>query len=106
MLDDLDLKALTRCMNIAMRDPFRRLAEKERAEGWEKAARAAAYHVQCETLGLKPWQEPPCVVDATDPEERDKQAQNMLRRMLDAGVSRFAADPIAALKGKRRGSDG
>jgi hypothetical protein len=55
------------------------------------------YSAQCAALRLKPWQEPPCVVSEDDPNERDKSAQELLRRMLAAGVSRYDRDPLAAL---------
>lgn len=46
---------------------------------------------------VRPWQEPPCVADENDPDERDPQAQWLLRRMLKAGLSRYEPDPRTAL---------
>lgn len=65
--------------------------------------RRAAYGAQCRALGLKPWQEPPCVMDPHKPmrgtdDERIMMA--LLRRMLAAGVSRWAHDPLAELAEK------
>src|SRR5262249_53124986 len=70
------------------------------AHNWTEAAISAAYHCQIGALHLKLWQEPPCVADEDDPDERDKQAERLLRRMLTAGLS----DPRTALakKTKRR----
>jgi hypothetical protein len=45
---------------------------------------------------VRPWQEPPCVADENDPDERDPQAQWLLRRMLKAGLSRYEPDPRTA----------
>ena len=62
----------------------------------------AAYRAQRKNLGLKPWQEPPCVADPDDPDERDKAAQALLRRMLAAGISRWEHDPLRALRERGR----
>jgi hypothetical protein len=99
MAEDIDHDALTRCLDVAMRDPLCRtqFADKQRANGWEEAAQAAAYHCQIEALNLKPRQEPPCVADEDDPDERDKQAQALLRRLLAAGLSRYEPNPLKAL---------
>jgi hypothetical protein len=70
---------------------------KLKAESWKDVAAFAAYCCQCRALHLKPWQEPPAIVSEDDPNERDKAVQQLLRRMLAAGVSRFAPDPIAAI---------
>ena len=50
------------------------------------------------SLSLKPWQSPPVHVDQNDPDEQDKNAQRLLRRMLTVGISRFDPDPLAALQ--------
>lgn len=74
-------------------------------DGFFEGGKCAAFHRQVEALDLKPWQAPPCVVSATDPHERDKDAQRLLRRMLKAGVSRYHPDPMAALEeAKRKGA--
>ena len=62
----------------------------------------AAYHCQIRALKLKPWNAPPCVASEDNPDERDKDAQKLLRKMLAAGVSRYAPDPMAALAKSRR----
>jgi hypothetical protein len=99
-LDQLDRDALQRCMDIAARD--RQVAAQLKAkladgEAWEDVAAFAAYSVQIDSLHLRPWQEPPCCADENDPDERDKQAQRLLRRMLKAGLSRYELDPKTAL---------
>ena len=67
-----------------------------------QVARSAAYNTQITSLRLRPWQDPPCVVDEDDPEEHDRQAQMLLRQMLKAGLSRYEPDPRIALLKKNR----
>jgi hypothetical protein len=68
---------------------------------WNEVARFASYSCQSDALNLKPWDEPPCVAREHDPNERDKKAQRLLRKMLAAGVSRYHPDPLAALEAVR-----
>ena len=58
----------------------------------------ATYRAQRKNLGLRPWQEPPRLADSDDPDERDKVAQALLRRMLAAGISRWEHDPLRTLR--------
>ncbi len=51
-------------------------------ENWDEVAKFAAYCCQSQALHLKPWDEPPCVADEDDPDERAKDAQALLRRCL------------------------
>lgn len=103
-LDALDRDALKRCMEIAKREPGRteQLESKLKDEPWLEVAEFAAYCVQGRALHLKPWQLPPCSVNENDLGERDRDAQDLLRQLLAAGVSRYDPDPLAALKNKRR----
>jgi hypothetical protein len=105
MLNKLDQAALEQAWIIARRDPDRAEqldAKLKEEKSWFGVATFAAYCVQCDTLGLRPWQEPPCVADENDPHERDKEAQDLLRRMLSAGVSRYDPDPRAAIASSYR----
>src|SRR5262249_44458690 len=99
---EVDDDALRRAMAIARRDPSRamQLDEKLRDEPWTEVAEFAAFHCQIQALGLKPWQLPPCSLEADDPHEGNKDAQRLLRRMLAAGVSQYEPDPLAELKAK------
>lgn len=55
----------------------------------------AVYELQVRSLGLRPWECPPCFATPNNtPEGR------FLRRMLDAGLSRYEPDPIEALEAK------
>src|SRR5215831_7022621 len=104
-LSKADRYALERCMEMSQRDP-------ERAEQlqsmldvgwpWELVADMACHCCQARAQALKPWQCSPCSVDENDPDERDKDAQKLLRQMLQAGISRYEPDPMQALKARRR----
>ena len=80
------------------RDTLRRawqLDQKLKDEPWTDVAEFAAACVQSRALHLKPWETAPCDILDHDP---DSPGKRLLKRMLDAGVSRFAPDPIAALE--------
>ena len=93
-MNDLDRNALERAMEIAMRDPARawQLRSKLADESWFDVAEFATYCVQCDALALRPWEDPPCIGPPPgSPGER------LLQRMLAARLSRYEADPLAAL---------
>jgi|SRR6516162_6784572 len=69
-------------------------------EGLAAAGEHAAYIAQCRTLGLRPWQCPPC--DARGEVPADvygwRPSELALKcRLEDAGLSRFEPDPLSAL---------
>src|SRR5262245_42990329 len=99
--DDIALK---RAMQIASAEPLRKqqLEDMLQDRDWFEVARFAASCVQSQTLQLKPWQLPPCVCDEADPNERDKQGQTLLKRMLAARISRYDPDPLAELEKKQK----
>ena len=104
---EVDDDALRRAMAITRRDPSRamQLDEVLRDEPWTEVAEFAAFHCHIQTLGLKPWQLPPCSIEQNDPRQDNKDAQRLLRRMLAAGVSRYEPDPLAALKQKAKAGE-
>jgi hypothetical protein len=73
---------------------------------WLDAASFAAYSCQCDALHLKPWQSPPVWIEdlvgdiqaGPDGVGGQHAAARLLRRMLDAGLSRYEPDPLGALK--------
>jgi hypothetical protein len=74
-------------------------------QGWRTAAEFASYSMQTRMLGLRPWQSPPCEVDPDfdgDDFHGRRTAARLLKRLLDAGLSRFEPDPIAALAAAER----
>jgi hypothetical protein len=86
------------------------IENKLQKEPWEQVARFAAYCRQCDNLHLKPWQSPPCWVDdieatlaaGDDGIEGKYAAAKLLQRMLDANISIYEPDPIAALERTKR----
>jgi len=72
---------------------------------WREVAEFASYSCQCDALHLLPWQNPPCwanlvrdIQGGPDGISGDYAAAVLLRKMLDAGLSRFEPDPLVALK--------
>jgi len=84
-------------------EPVTALLKEQEWPDWYEVASFAAGCCQYQALQLKPWQEPPCQCDEDDPNERDRQGQALLRKMLAAGVSRYDPDPLAALAKKTKG---
>jgi hypothetical protein len=73
------------------------------SEPWEEVAQFASYCVQGRLLGLQPWQNPDLDRPYGDPRAARESAE-LLKRLLDAGLSRFEPTPLQALAGaeKRR----
>jgi hypothetical protein len=113
-LSDVDRDALDRAIDICRtkKDPADReqIERKLATEPWREVGEFAAYSCQMDSLHLQPWQSPPCWVDdlvsdiqgGPDGVGGDYEAARLLRRLLDAGLSRYEPDPIAALKAKKR----
>jgi hypothetical protein len=96
------------------KDAFRRAIEQCRAHGiaeseyidrelasgesFEEVGKSAAYGCQCRNLRLKPWQAPPMFGDAHPGHEGHADAEVLLQKLLDAGLSRYEPDPIRALE--------
>jgi hypothetical protein len=112
-IDPLDLEALERSIEMARAESPARaeqiddfLADPERT--WWDTASFCSYVAQGNALNLPPWQSPPCW---TDPDQVDAiiargddgvmgdyAAAILLKRMLQAGLSQYEPDPIAALE--------
>jgi hypothetical protein len=92
-----DERALAEAMRIARLEPGRawQLDQKLKDEPWRDVAEFAASCVQSRALHLKPWETAPCDILDHDP---DSPGKRLLKRMLKAGVSRYAPDPLAALE--------
>jgi len=112
-LSAVDYDALGRAIETCRRkEPADReqIERKLSTELWREVAEFASYSCQCDALHLQPWQSPPCwvfdlVADinaGNDGILGDYQAAKLLQRLLDAGLSRYEPDPIAALKAKKR----
>lgn len=100
-LSKVDREALERAVALmkANDDPQRRaqIESMLRDDDWFTAAHFAAYYRQREVLQLKPWQSPPCYGDTSPGHDGHADAAKLLRKLLDAGLSRYEPDPVAAL---------
>jgi len=101
-LTKVDRYALQRAMDIAAADdPGRaeQLASKLKDEPWEEVAKFAAYCVQGDNLCLQPWERVPMEIADTGPTRpEDRGARILLKKLLDAGLSRFEPDPICGAR--------
>jgi hypothetical protein len=94
-----DRAALELAVAMARKDPAeaRRIDHKlARGDDWFDIATSCAFHCQMTALNLMPFQTPPMFAHITEP-RRDERAIALLHRLLDAGLSPFEPDPIAAL---------
>ncbi|MFH1342121.1 MAG: hypothetical protein ABIL01_13115 [Pseudomonadota bacterium] len=70
---------------------------------WETVAKFASYSAQIESLGLSPWQNPPMYARLPDLEKPfddprgERQAAEILKKLLAHGLSRYEPDPLAAI---------
>jgi hypothetical protein len=106
MANKVDEEALERSLEIALRDPSRagQLQSKLEDEPRREVLEFASYGCQLRALSLRPWQSPPVHCDEDEENPRDADGQNLLRKMLAAGVSRYDPDPLKALAGAKRRS--
>jgi hypothetical protein len=106
-LSKVDRDALERALALdpdrdPANPPINRRLDPER---WYEAARSAAYGLQCDVLRPEPWQPVPAneYVSVTDDDSEygpvmgRAAAAELLRRLLEAKLSRFEPDPINAL---------
>jgi hypothetical protein len=103
---EADKQALRRAIKMARAESpehdgqiNRRMAA---GQSFEEIGMSAAYGCQCRSLRLKPWQSPPMFGDAQPGHEGHADAEALLRKLLDAGLSRFEPDPLAALEALTR----
>jgi hypothetical protein len=113
-LSAVDFEALTRAVKICQSDPATHLQIERKLtnEIWRDVAEFCAYSCQMDSLHLAPWQSPPAWVEnlVGDIQAGDDgvlgayQGAKLLRRLLDAGLSRYEPDPLAALKQAKKRS--
>ena len=98
-LDEVDIDALTRAMAKAREDLDRakQLDAMLKQRPWAEVARFASYCCQCDALDLQPYENPPCHARIIG-QPIDPAAPHLLERLLDAGLSQWEPDPLAALK--------
>jgi hypothetical protein len=93
--DDIDIDAFRRSVAMVKREGP---AGREMVETmlttthWVEVAEFCSHRCQMKRLGLAPWQQPPCTCG-----EDDADAGVLLGRMLEAGISQWEPDPLAAL---------
>jgi hypothetical protein len=93
--DAVDLDALRRCVALTRAESAVRRQQIDdllTREPWIEVAQHCAYRRQMKALGLPPWAQPPSTCG-----EEDAAANELLDKMLDADISQFEPDPIAAL---------
>jgi hypothetical protein len=81
-----------------------------RTDDLEEVGSFASYSCQINSLHLRPWQTAPMwVIDIEAPlreppndQRGNYHAAQLLRQMLDAGLSRYEPDPLAALDAAER----
>jgi hypothetical protein len=105
-LDPVDREALERALAESLKDPQRAgQITSMLADGWEQAAKFAAYSLQCDRLNLSPWECAPCHGYLLDSDRvvRDPQGGALADQLTDAGLSVWEPDPSGALaKAARR----
>ena len=75
-----------------------------RDDPWQEVAEFCAYACENRLLRLQPWRDPPCIAsldNLTKPhgdQRGERESAEWLRRLLDAGLSRFEPDPLAAIE--------
>jgi hypothetical protein len=100
-LGDIDREALERALKLcAAQDAGRaeQIAAMLDERSWAETGHFAAASCQRRALRLSPWQSPPsdCLIEPLNPQ--DAPARRLLRRMLNAGLSRFEPSPLGALE--------
>jgi hypothetical protein len=92
-LSAADRDALERALALAKAERPEQIGRMLSEDPWMEAASFAAYHCQIRALQLKPWQSPPCYGHL----DGDTGATILLKRLLDAGLSRWEPDPVGVL---------
>jgi hypothetical protein len=70
---------------------------------WQRVGAFGSFVCQCHALDLGPHEEAPCHVnDPADPGPGEQEAARLLRRMLQAGVSKWHPNPMAAIAEAKR----
>jgi hypothetical protein len=101
-LTEVDRDALSRALGDKLEDAEWRQAlprtfEVDPERTLKDLAIKAAYSCQTRNLKCKPWESPPMFGDAAPEHDGHVAGAKLLKRLLDAGLSRYEPDPIAAL---------
>jgi hypothetical protein len=108
--DAVDRAALVLAIELTLQETDQGRVQQVRSmlhdpdRSWDETAHFCSYHQQMNALNLHPWELPPLSIypdDADYMKIRGRQvtpeAVTLLKRMLDAGISRYHPDPLAAL---------
>jgi hypothetical protein len=105
-MDAIDRDALTRALAACRAESAARaqqIFDMLSSRPWETVAKFASYSSQIESLGLPPWQDPPCYARLCnlakpfgDP-RGERESAEILRRMISNNLSRFEPDPLRAI---------
>src|SRR5262245_59015818 len=101
-LSKLDHAALLECLMLGERHPEIGRCPRNSDDDWYERATWSCFVLQVINLNLRPWDPAPCDVDVDSNDPRDAAACALLRRMLDAGMSRYDPNPAQVLNGRRR----
>jgi hypothetical protein len=107
-LSRIDRNALQRAIQmVRQRDSAARehIDAMRRSDTFQEVGEFAASSCQSRSLHLSPWQTPPIWVGSLTAALRlpygdqrgDREAAELLKKMLAAGLSRYEPDPLAAL---------
>ena len=108
---EIDRDALTRALAMCRAENPGRAAQIDSMltdRPWKEVASFAANCSQTRSLDLMPWQSPPCIASLDHLEEPLgdarglRESAELLRRLLDAGLSKYEPDPLAALEQARQ----
>jgi hypothetical protein len=95
-----DLAALAHAIDAVRKESLAqaRRIDQRLAEGdnWFDIATSCAFRRQRTALGLMPWENPPMYGDIDQP-RRDQHAYELLQKLLSLGLSRYEAQPLAAI---------
>jgi hypothetical protein len=108
-LTPADRAAMLDCIEYMRTEPDSRRGDQINAkleeQSFFEAGDFAAYHVQNITMQLMPWQCPPSAVEGSPYDDRPRSAYEQeaipfLKLMLEAGISKWDPDPLAAFAAK------
>jgi hypothetical protein len=106
-MEEIDREALKRALVACRTESPARAKQIDSMlldEPWERVAVFAASCAQSRSLGLMPWQSPPFRANLAhlkkpfDDPRGERESAELLKRLLDANLSPFEPDPIAALE--------
>ena len=105
-IDEIDRDALKRALVACRAESPARAKQLDSMladEPWQQVAVFAATCVQMDSLDLMPWQSPPFRASLRDLDKPygdpsgKRESAELLKRLLDANLSPFEPDPLAAI---------